>query len=254
MNNNINDQAKSRPTRFTIMIGDLDTAKQQVKTVKRDALLNEATDAMSKSNYSQLPVVDGAGLPVGVISWKSIGERLSSGREMKYVHQCMEDVDNRIVSEQKPLLEVVDDIAKHDYIMVKSDDGKISGIVTASDLSLKFKQMTEAFATIGEIEYHLRELGECVDGDRSKTNWKYYENLAKNQDKWVRLNLNMSGADFSKRVRTVAIIRHKVTHFDKKRYSLSEGLSSEDIQQLRDMVQLLRRCTHGRYRATVIGA
>ncbi len=246
MNNNINDQVTSRSNDLTIMIGDLDAARQQVKTVERDVLLSEATDAMSKSNYSQLPVVDGAGLPVGVISWKSIGERLSSGGEMKYVYQCMEDADNKIVSERKPLLEVVDNIAEHDYIMVKSYDGKISGIVTASDLSRKFKQMTEAFALIGEIEYYLRELGKRADSNRAKETWDYYVKLAKNKNKWRRLNLNVCQTDFLKRLKLVENIRHKVMHFDKKRFTLAEGLlSSDDARQLSDMVKLLQHYTYG---------
>jgi hypothetical protein len=44
------------------------------------------------------------------------------------------------------------------YVLVRDETNKVVGIVTTSDLSLQFKQLTEPFLLLGEIENQVRRL------------------------------------------------------------------------------------------------
>ncbi|WP_459162147.1 hypothetical protein ACQ5SK_08415 [Bradyrhizobium japonicum] len=49
-------------------------------------------------------------------------------------------------------------IVTHQYVLVRSEDGRITGIITASDLSEQFQLLAEPFLLLGEIENLLRGL------------------------------------------------------------------------------------------------
>ena len=52
------------------------------------------------------------------------------------------------------------------YALVRSVvDNKIVGIITTSDLSLQFQQLSEPFLLLGEIENHIRRI---IDGRFTK--------------------------------------------------------------------------------------
>ena len=57
---------------------------------KPESPLNEATATMRMRDYSQLPVMKTDRDVSGIITWTSIGARLSLGQEYSYVRQCME--------------------------------------------------------------------------------------------------------------------------------------------------------------------
>ena len=49
-------------------------------------------------------------------------------------------------------------IVQYQYVLVRAIDNRISGIITAADLSLQFQQLAEPFLLLGEIENHVRRL------------------------------------------------------------------------------------------------
>ena len=111
---------------------------------------------MRIEDYSQLPVMPNEHSVKGVISWKSIGAAHSEGRTPSHVRECM--VAPCVVDIQTTLGDATALIYEHDYVLVQGKDGMITGIVTAADLALEFKQLTHPFLLIGEIEHHLRNL------------------------------------------------------------------------------------------------
>jgi hypothetical protein len=49
-------------------------------------------------------------------------------------------------------------IAQHQYVLVQAPGRTITGIVTSTDLSLQFQQLTEPLLLLDEIEQHIRML------------------------------------------------------------------------------------------------
>ncbi len=49
-------------------------------------------------------------------------------------------------------------IVDHDAVLVRGNEREITGIVTATDLSIMFREQSEAFLLLSEIENQLRRL------------------------------------------------------------------------------------------------
>ena len=89
----------------THRIGALAAANNPPLNVHPDSPLSAATTIMQLHDFSQLPVLANERTVRGIISWKSIGTRLSLGRQCEFVWECMEPpVDTPIDSPYlKPL-------------------------------------------------------------------------------------------------------------------------------------------------------
>jgi hypothetical protein len=64
----------------------------------------------------------------------------------------------QLISSDTSLFKALPLIIEHDYVLVRNNANEITGIATASDLSLQFKQLTEPFLLVAEIENHLRQI------------------------------------------------------------------------------------------------
>jgi hypothetical protein len=110
---------------------------------------------------------------------------------------------------------------------------KISGIVTTSDLSLEFQQLTEPFLLLSEIENHIRgmihnagftveELRECRDSAEETREiegvfdltFGEYIKLLENKDSWGKLKLKIDQKIFFQDLDRIRKIRNDVMHFD----------------------------------------
>jgi hypothetical protein len=109
---------------------------------------------------------------------------------------------------------------------------KITGIVTASDLSLQFQQLAEPFLLLREIELHIRQLFQnkvttddleppppSVDSaakPKSIADLTFggYVRLLQRPDVWARLSLNIDQASLTTHLEEVRQIRNDVMHFD----------------------------------------
>ena len=140
----------------TYRIGKLAAANKEIVSVAPNHQLSEAVALMLANGFSQLPVMQGERDVKGVISWESIGARLALGRTCLEVRDCLSPA--QIIGSEKSLFAAMDIIAQHQYVLVQATDRTISGIVTSTDLSLQFQQLTEPFLLLGEIEQHVRKL------------------------------------------------------------------------------------------------
>ena len=96
------DRLQADPTHRVSM---LDAANNRPVSVSPDAPINVATTLMLLHDYSQLPVTKNERRVREVVSWKSIGARLSLGCRWDYVRDCKEPA--RVVQREAPLLEVI---------------------------------------------------------------------------------------------------------------------------------------------------
>lgn len=234
----------------THRIGVLEAANRPPVTVGPDDPLSVATTLMQLHDFSQLPVMQGAHTVKGIISWESIGTRVSLDRDCSLVRQCM-DHPAEEVSIRTPLFEAISAIGRHGYVLVRGEDNSITGIVTASDVSHQFIQLASPFLLVGEIEGHLRRLihgkftveelrgaapehqGEPIAGSADLT-FGGFCRLLENPDRWGRLNLNIDRKAFVKHPDSVRGLRNDVMHFD------PDGLSQEETKKLQGLVRFFR--------------
>ncbi|MDA8050764.1 MAG: CBS domain-containing protein [Rhodospirillales bacterium] len=140
----------------TFRIGSLPAANKRLISVNQDDLVARAATLMLQHDFSQLPVMQGEREVKGVVTWKSIGSRKAVGSKCERVADCREDA--RIVDSNRTLFDAIPIIVEYGYVLVRQHDRRISGIVTASDLSLQFPALAEPFLLLREIELHVRRL------------------------------------------------------------------------------------------------
>ena len=234
----------------TIRIGILEAANRPPVSVKPDDRLSAAFTIMRISDFSQLPVMQTERVVKGVVSWKSIAARVLLGREREPVRQCMDPP--QIIDIATPLLDAVDVIQRHDYVLVRDETNKITGIVTASDITQQFMQLSTPFLLVGEIEGRLRRLihgkftleqlksasaksgnSKPIEGPADLT-FGGYAGLLQKEEHWNRLGLDIDRKEFLKRLESVREIRNEVMHFD------PEGLDSEQKKNLEEFAKFFR--------------
>jgi hypothetical protein len=219
--------------------------------VAPDATVQEAVTAMLSNDFSQLPVMTGEREVKGMISWTSIGTRLALGKNGTYARELM-DAHHEIRADAS-LFQAIPIIIQHQYVLIRGVDNRITGIVTASDLSLQFQQLAEPFLLLGEIENHIRrilankfsalELAAARDpGDTERVvtevadlTFGEYIRLLENPEHWKKLNLSIDREIFIKQLDRAREIRNDVMHFD------PDPVPPDDLKCLRDLVQFFQR-------------
>jgi predicted transcriptional regulator len=245
------DPAKDAAQDPTYRVSKLAAANQPVKSVKPDSLLSEAVTALMAFDFSQLPVMTSEREVKGVISWKSIGERVGLGVTGVAVRDFMDMHDE--VPHSASMFEAIPIIIAKDYVLVRADDKTISGIITAADLSLQFMILSEPFLLLSEIENLLRsmidgrfsvlELKSACDPSDDKREvesvadltFGEYIRLLENEERWGKFDLPIDRAMFCKKLDEIRRIRNDVMHFD------PDGISDEDLNALRDFARFIKR-------------
>ena len=247
-------ETRTSPPSFadpTYRISKLAAANRTPIAVKPDASLTEAVTLMMTNDFSQLPVMGNEREVKGLISWQTIGTRLALGQAPKLVREAMDP--HAEVSSEASLFTAIPIIVEQGYALVRSAfDKKIVGIITTSDLSLQFQQLSEPFLLLGEIENHLRrivnpkftcdQLAAVKDGaDSSRSvqsvadlTFGEFKRLLEEPSRWGALHLDLDRAVFIELLEKVRVIRNEVMHFD------PDGIEDESLATLRDFVKFLR--------------
>lgn len=230
----------------TLRIGALPAAHRNLVQVKPEAPLKEATIKMQMNGYSRLPVMRHPRDASGVVTWKSIGQRRSLGRECNFVKQCMEAPE--VIPADTRLFDAIGRIESCGYVLVQDGDRTITGIVTAADLSHHFRDLAAPFLFVGEIEGHLRNLihgkftldelraasrsgnERPIEGSADLTFGGYCQLLG-NQETWERMELEVDRAGLIEHLKSVGRIRNNVMHFS------PDGLGDEDRDKLRKVAR-----------------
>lgn len=232
-------------------IGMLEAANTKPVSVKLDTDLREAVTIMALRGFSQLPVMPGERTVDGLISWRSIGSaRMQNKSACERVKDCLESVE--IVSFDMHLFEAVSIIAEKEVVLVRAADNRISGVVTTSDISVKFGELSEPFLLLSEIENHIRRV---IDGKFSLEELKSARNpsdierkienvanltfgeyirLLDTAKNWERLNYQLDRVECVKRLKQVGRIRNDVMHFH------PDGILPEDLELLRETRKFLQ--------------
>lgn len=239
----------SNPEDPTQRIGRLPSANARPLTVSPSATVSEAVTLMLLYDYSQLPVMQGERTLKGVVSWQSIGKKLALGRTCISVQDCLDDAV--VMESSVSLFSAIPSIVERGFVLVRDEQNTICGIVTTTDLSLQFRQLAEPFLLLGEIEKHLRRLGdgkfsaaeikqvkdpndESRDvGDLSDLTFGEHIRLLENPNRWAALKLSIDRGTFVRHLNEVREIRNDVMHFD------PDGTAPSELAKLRQFVRLL---------------
>jgi hypothetical protein len=212
--------------------------------------VQQAVTVMLANNYSQLPVMTSERDVKGIISWETIGKRLSLGKTGTQVREFMDD--HHEIRAESSLFQAIPIIVEHQYVLVRGSDERITGIVTASDLNRQFEQSATPFLLLGEIENHVRRilgnhfspqelesLRDPSDSERkvesaADLTFGEYVRLLENETRWKKLNLPIDRATFCAYLDKVREIRNDVMHFD------PDGIPPNDLERLREFSNFLR--------------
>lgn len=239
----------------TYRISKLASASQGVVHVKPDTKLAEIITIMMARDFSQLPVMQSEREVKGVVSWRSIGTRLSLQTATRDIDALrafdLMDAHHEIRSSFS-LFDAIPLVLANDYVLVRGQDQRITGLITANDLSVQFRTISEPFLLLSEIENQLRELlkskfsvqemssaRDPSDHDRlvesvDDLTFGEYIRLIEEPGRWQRLNLSIDRSTFCKYLDDARRIRNDVMHFD------PDGVPDEDLASLRRLTRFLK--------------
>ncbi|MGW9024878.1 CBS domain-containing protein [Streptomyces sp. NPDC055722] len=246
-----------------LLLGDIPSAKRGVVCVGLGTPLAQATFLMRTEVVSQVPVTTGMAQIHGVVTWGSVAKMYEAGKPPT-LDNAMEKDSLPLADARQEFFAALPVIRDHGYLLVRGDDGCLSGIVTASDVTDRFEGAARPFFIVGEIESLLRRcLGAALDQEAIKavqTNKKpehrtgqvsdlmfgdYLKLLDGNQTKqsmaerananWTALKWpNMPREQFIGRLKRVKDIRNRIAHFDEK------PLPQQMIDELTTFAKVLR--------------
>jgi CBS domain-containing protein len=241
----------------TFRIGSLPAANRKLIAVNQNDPLNKAITLMLQHDFSQLPVMQSEREVKGVITWKSIGAKHALGQKCNQVGECREEA--RIVDSNRTLFEAISTIVETGYVLVRDQrDRRITGIVTASDLSMQFQILAEPFLLLREIELQIRRL----IGDKLSSNdfellrsapgaknnpqtvadltFGQYVRLFQQPHVWTKLSLGIDCATLTQLLDEVRLIRNDVMHFDPDPMTADElGTLKRTVRFMQDLHELL---------------
>jgi predicted transcriptional regulator len=244
--------SEKSPADPTFRIGSFEAANRGLVTVGPDDPLSKAVTKMMQNDFSQLPIMSGERDVKGVISWRSIGARYAMGIECNKVSDCREDA--QVIDANGTLFDAIPTIVKHGYVLVRDQKSrKLTGIVTASDLSLQFQQLAEPFILLREIELHIRRLLQgkitLTDLDAvaspegvgrkpksiSDLTFGEYVRLFQHPDIWAKLTLKIDKACLTDQLEEVRQIRNDVMHFD------PDPMAAKDLDVLKGTAKFMQQ-------------
>jgi CBS domain-containing protein len=234
------------------LISMLKAANCGVISVKPQDTVERAITLMLAHDFSQLAVMSNDRTINGVISWKTIGKRLSHKNNLVEVKDAMESAV--ALEDTDGLFKATKLIIDHEFVFVRSSfDKKITGIVTATDLSEQFQVLSGPFLLIGQIENQIRNLmngkytieilqSVCSDTDPQRKErihsvadltFGEYLRIIQDPENWAKLGLRVDRVVFCAEMDKVREIRNDVMHFD------PDGIDDEQYDQLRRFSRLM---------------
>ena len=234
----------------TYRISKFPSASKKPKSALPDDTLRSAVTKMILNEVSHLPVMSSEREVKGLLSMRNFLSKWRKADPDDLVGGYM-DTHVEIVESRASLFTVLSRLQDTDYILVRGPDKRIVGSITAHDMTPQFRELTEPFLLLSEIENHIRrlvaprftleELQETCDPDHLRDlesvadlNFGDYVYLLQNEEHWARLGLEDQREDVMEDMRTVNKIRNRVMHFD------PDGIESEQLDSLRKFSRYVR--------------
>lgn len=181
---------------------------------------------------------------------EAIGLRKALASKCERVGDCLEDA--RIVDSNRTLFDSIPIIVDYGYVLVRQRDRRITGVVTASDLSLQFQVLAEPFLLLREIELHIRQIirdkiaaedfllldspppTSRLPQDIADLTFGEYVRLFEHPQIWGKLNLKIDRVVLTKLLEDVRKVRNDVMHFD------PDPMTTDELAILKRAVRLMQ--------------
>lgn len=234
-------------------INILEGANTEPDYVKPEDPVEKATTLMLHKGYSQLPVSSSTlqqNSIVGYISWQTIALKRIHGESGDKVKDYIEKFVC-ILPSDTPILEAMESVHKHGFILVSDQSRKICGMITAVDMSSTYKLLTEKFLLIEQIErqvrlildnqYTLSEINKQISTEEGQLEvqsiddltFGQYIRIIESSDNWEKLNLSFDKEIIHGLLDEVRGIRNDIMHFD------PAGIDSDQIDKLSEICKFL---------------
>jgi restriction system protein len=234
------------PQPMTLRLGSLPAP---LVSVPSTVTLIHAKTLMLKRQFSQLAVIDDDGTFHGAVSWESIGKAHIASPDPTLKDAI---VSALAVDHDALLLEQIRPIYDHGFIFVRSADRvRVTGIITASDLTGQFGTLARPFVLVEEAENRLRRVSDRVftvdqlrdavpqhqksrvhqAADLTFGNYCY---LLRDPQRWAALGWNVDHTLFMELLEEVRQVRNDLMHFT------TDELSGEKYEAVNGLLTLLR--------------
>lgn len=187
--------------------------------VTKDTPIADAVTLMMRHDFSQLPVVDSLDrrIVVGVFTWEGYGQARLRG----VVPQTVGDATSAVspVDLHSDLFASVGPVTDNGFVVV-TYSGMLSGIVTASDLTLELGELALPFLAVGRCERELKRVARSVFAQPLAKMKKPLDDFAFGalQDlythQWDLLGWSLSKDQFVAWLDTTRKLRNSIAHFD----------------------------------------
>jgi len=230
-----------------LTLGNLLPDDHSLVSVPPAATFEQAITIMLLNDFSQLAILAGPRTLRGAVTWKSIARARHVNSEATFSSAI---APARDFSYDTRLLDVLDlDILqKEEFIFVRAYDGRISGIITATDVVRTYDKTATPFFLLGEVDQELRRLiqntfelnivrqacaGSTVKSFDTMTIGQYQAVLA-NPEYWAELGWPLDRKLFIERLDEIRKIRNTVMHFN------PDPIPDTAIDKLRNFLRLVR--------------
>jgi restriction system protein len=236
----------SETQHMTLRLGNLPSP---LVSVPSTATLTQAKTLMLKLKFSQLAVIGEDETCYGAVSWESIGKAHVASDQ-----PTLEDatIPALVVDHDALLLDQINVIYERGYVFVRhADRHRVTGIITASDLTRQFGNIARPFVLIEEAEnrlrraadevFHVEQLREAVPphqrnrvhraNDLTFGNYVY---LLREPERWEMLGWNIDHQMFLNLLEEVRNVRNELMHFT------PDPLSAEKYAAVHGLLELLR--------------
>ncbi len=227
---------------MTLRLGSLPAS---LASVPRSAKLRYAKTLMLTRNFSQLAVIDEDETFHGAISWESIGHAHVASADPTLKDALTPAV---VVDHDAPLLDQIETIYEKGYVFVRSADrSRVSGIITAADLTRQFGYHAQPFILIEEAENRLRRAAAVFSVDELRQvgrsprvrqaadlTFGNYFYLLKDHGRWEMLGWNVDQEILLEYLDEVRKVRNELMHFS------PDPLSPEQYAAVHGLLAVLR--------------
>jgi hypothetical protein len=238
------------PVDAIIRVSSIPSANRGVVSVLPTDPISRATTLMSFEGYSQLAIMQGKREVRGMITWESIAKRSMLTPEPKAVADCR--VDAQVIDSDASLFDAFPTIERFGYVLARSKERMITGIITATDFAAELAEHSYGFMRLRTIEMLIRrklhpqlvpsDLVNLEEHSRAREEsdpalLTFGENirLLERDEIWNRQSLVIDKREFIKRLIEIRDVRNEVMHFG------PDPLDAEQKKALKQMEDFLRQ-------------
>lgn len=231
-----------------LTLGNLVDPTRKLVSVASTATIKEAVTKMLLNDFSQLPVVDKRKL-VGAVTWQSIARAWAKDPDATFAAVIVKATELPFGHD---LNDVLPRLQSEDFVVVRSAQNEITGIVTTADVVKLYGERTLPFLLIGELDQELRKvIADAIDLEdiqkvcadfgvpklisHDDMTMGHYQRVLENPDCWQKLGWSLDRVAFVHRLHELREIRNDIMHFN------PDGVPAGTVVMLNHMLNVIRR-------------